>query len=144
MAAKKIRLFKIASEINIGKENIVEFLQSKGYDIQNKPTAILSEEMVDAIYDKFKKEKQAAEVQRKKIQKHKDIRKQSKQKEQEKSTESKEKEPEEEEEKAAPEEKEKAEPAEEKEEEKVEEKEKPEKKKPDKEIPAAPSVRRTP
>lgn len=74
MAVKKVRLFKIASEINIGKETIVEFLQSKGYDIQNKPTSVLTEEMVDAIYEKFKKEKQAAEVQRQKVQKHKDIR----------------------------------------------------------------------
>ena len=77
MAGKKIRLFKIASEINIGKEAIVEFLQGKGFDIQNKPTAVLTEDMVDAIYDKFKKEKRAAEVQREKVQKHKDIRKQN-------------------------------------------------------------------
>lgn len=79
MAVKKIRLFKIASEINIGKENIVEYLQSKGYDIQNKPTSILSEEMVEAVFEKFKKEMQAAENQRNKIKKHKDIREETKQ-----------------------------------------------------------------
>ncbi len=79
MAVKKIRLFKIASEINIGKETIVEYLQSKGHDIQNKPTSILTEEMVDAVHDKFKKEMQAAESQRKKIKKHKDIREETKQ-----------------------------------------------------------------
>lgn len=79
MAVKKIRLFKIASEINIGKETIVEYLQSKGYDIQNKPTSILSEEMVDAVFDKFKKEMQAAESQRKKVKIHKDIREETKQ-----------------------------------------------------------------
>ena len=79
MAVKKIRLFKIASEINIGKETIVEYLQSKGYDIQNKPTSILTEEMVDAVHEKFKKEMQAAESQRKKIKKHKDIREETKQ-----------------------------------------------------------------
>ncbi len=79
MSVKKIRLFKIASEINIGKETIVEYLQSKGHDIQNKPTSILTEEMVDAVHDKFKKEMQAAESQRKKIKKHKDIREETKQ-----------------------------------------------------------------
>ncbi len=69
----EIRLFKIASDINIGKETIVEYLQSKGFDIENKPTTKLNNAMVDVVYDKFKKEKRAAEVQRTKIQKHKDI-----------------------------------------------------------------------
>jgi translation initiation factor IF-2 len=78
MAVKKIRLFKIASEINIGKETIVEYLQSKGFDIQNKPTSILTEEMMEAVFEKFKKEMQAAESQRKKIQIHKDIREETK------------------------------------------------------------------
>lgn len=77
MASKKIRLFKIASEINIGKEAIVEYLQSKGFDIENKPTAKLDEEMLEVVYSKFKKEKKAAEVQRDKIQRHKDTRKPS-------------------------------------------------------------------
>lgn len=77
MAAKKIRLFKIASEINIGKDAIVDYLQSKGFSIENKPTASLTEDMVETVYDKFKREKKAAEVQREKIQKQKDIRKQS-------------------------------------------------------------------
>lgn len=71
MAAKKIRLFKLASEINIGREEIVKYLQSKGFDIQNKPTATLDEKMVDSVYDKFKREIRAVEVQREKIQKHK-------------------------------------------------------------------------
>ena len=78
MAVKKIRLFKIASEINIGKETIVEYLQSKGFDIQNKPTSILTEAMMEAVFEKFKKEMQAAESQRKKIQIHKDIREETK------------------------------------------------------------------
>jgi len=78
MAAKKIRLFKIASEINIGKDAIVEYLQSKGFSIENKPTSFLTEDMLDTVYDKFKREKKAAEVQRDKVQKQKDIRKQIK------------------------------------------------------------------
>ena len=78
MAVKKIRLFKIASEINIGKETIVEYLQSTGFDIQNKPTSILTEYLMDAVFEKFKKEMQAAESQRKKIKIHKDIREETK------------------------------------------------------------------
>ncbi len=73
----KIRLIKIASEINIGRETIVEYLKSKGHEIDNKPTATLSEEMIEIVYDKFKREKKAAEKQREKIQKHKEIRKQA-------------------------------------------------------------------
>jgi len=74
--SNKIRLIKIASEINIGRETIVEFLRSKGFQIDNKPTAVLSEEMAELVYDKFKKEKKAAEKQREKLQKHKEIHKQ--------------------------------------------------------------------
>ena len=68
---QNIKLFKIASEINIGKDAIVDFLQSKGFDIENKPTASLNEEMLEAVYEKFKKEKIAAEKQREKLEKHK-------------------------------------------------------------------------
>jgi translation initiation factor IF-2 len=65
------RLFKIASEINIGKDAIVEFLQQKGFELENKPVAFLTPEMADLVYDKFKREKKAAEIQREKVEKHK-------------------------------------------------------------------------
>ncbi|MCX6155875.1 MAG: translation initiation factor IF-2 [Candidatus Kapabacteria bacterium] len=74
MSDNKILLFKIAKEINIGKEAIIEFLKLKGFTVENKPTAALSAEMVDAIFEKFKREKQVAEKQREKVQKHKDTR----------------------------------------------------------------------
>lgn len=77
MAAQTYRLFKIASEINIGKEAIVSFLQSKGYEIENKPTAVLTEEMVETIHEKFRKEIKAAEKQREKVEKHKQVKKPS-------------------------------------------------------------------
>ncbi len=71
MAANpNLKLFKIASEINIGREAIVEFLQHKGFDIQNKPTAVLTEEMAELVYERFKREKLAAEKQREKLEKH--------------------------------------------------------------------------
>lgn len=68
---KNTRLFKIASEINIGKDAIVDFLVSKGYQIENKSTAMLTPEMTEAVYDKFKKELKAFEKQQEKFQKHK-------------------------------------------------------------------------
>ncbi|OGU18315.1 MAG: translation initiation factor IF-2 [Ignavibacteria bacterium GWB2_35_12] len=74
-AGKGIKLFRIATEINIGKDAIVEFLQSKGFAIENKPTATLTEQMIELVHDKFKREMIAAEKQREKIEKHKQIRK---------------------------------------------------------------------
>jgi len=70
-----IKLFKLAAEINISKDSIVEYLHGKGFAIDNKPLAKLSGDMVDAVYDKFKKEKKTAEAQRNKLQKHKDFKK---------------------------------------------------------------------
>ena len=75
--AGKIRLIKIASEINIGKDDIVDFLRNKGFTIENKATSMLTEEMVNAVEERFKKEKRAAETQRIKIEQHKQIQKSS-------------------------------------------------------------------
>lgn len=77
MTGNKIRLFKIATEINIGRDYIVEFLKSQGFEVENKPTAELTQEMVDIISEKFKKEKKAHEKQIEKLEKHKQIRKSS-------------------------------------------------------------------
>lgn len=69
-AVEKVKIIKVASEINIGRDAIVEFLKNKGFDIQNKPTATLTPEMVELVYEKFKREKMAAEKQREKLEKH--------------------------------------------------------------------------
>ena len=66
--AEKVKLFKIASQINIGKDAIVQFLQTKGFDVENKPTFVLSEDMTQAVLDKFQKEAKAAEKQREKVE----------------------------------------------------------------------------
>ncbi len=63
----KYRLFKVAAEINIGKETISEFLRNKGFDITDKPTASLTQEMYDLVMDKFEKEHRQVEKQRKKV-----------------------------------------------------------------------------
>lgn len=65
-----MRLFKIASQINIGKETIVEFLQLKGYAVDNKPTAMLTDEMVNLVLEKFQKEYKAAEKHRERLEQH--------------------------------------------------------------------------
>jgi chemotaxis response regulator CheB len=68
--SKGTRLFKIASQINIGKDAIIEYLQGKGFEVENKPTAVLSDEMVTVVLDKFQKEVKAIEKQREKLEKH--------------------------------------------------------------------------
>jgi len=61
------RLFKVAAELNIGKETIVEFLHGKGHVIPDKPTSALTQEMYDLVMDKFEKEHRQIEKQRKKV-----------------------------------------------------------------------------
>src|SRR3954447_5258141 len=61
------RLFKVAAELNIGKETIVEFLKGKGIEIPDKPTSGLTQEMYDLVMDKFEKEHRQIEKQRKKV-----------------------------------------------------------------------------
>ncbi len=67
MASTGTKLFKIASQINVGKETIVEFLQGKGFSIENKATATLTDAMVDLVMGNFQKEASAAEKQRAKV-----------------------------------------------------------------------------
>ena len=73
MPSKKIiRLIKIASEINVGKDTIVDYLVSRGFSIENKPTTVLTEDMVDIVFEKFQKEKQVAEQHRELLNKKKE------------------------------------------------------------------------
>jgi hypothetical protein len=45
------KLFKLASQINIGRDAIVEYLASKGFKIENKATTVLTDEMVDVVQE---------------------------------------------------------------------------------------------
>ena len=49
------RLVKIAKELNVGTTTIVEHLNSKGFDVENKPTANISDEMYDELVKEFSK-----------------------------------------------------------------------------------------
>jgi len=65
--APTYRLFKVASELNLGKETIVELLRTKGFEISDKPTTQLSQEMYDVVMDKFQREHKLVEKQRAKV-----------------------------------------------------------------------------
>jgi translation initiation factor IF-2 len=47
------RLVKIAKELNVGTATIVEFLTSTGYEIENKPTAKVTDDMYDDLVKEF-------------------------------------------------------------------------------------------
>lgn len=49
------RLVKIAKELNVGLSTIVDFLQDKGFDIENKPTAKVSDNMYQELVKEFQK-----------------------------------------------------------------------------------------
>lgn len=48
-----IRLVKIAKELNVGTSTIVDFLKGKGYEIENKPTSKISDEMHQELLQEF-------------------------------------------------------------------------------------------
>lgn len=49
------RLVKIAKELNVGLSTIVDFLENKGFDIENKPTAKVSDDMYQELVKEFQK-----------------------------------------------------------------------------------------
>ena len=49
------RLIKIAKELNVGTGSIVEHLAQKGFHLDNKPTAEVSDDMLAELYKEFQK-----------------------------------------------------------------------------------------
>ena len=47
------RLIKIAKELNVGTSTIVEHLHNHGFDIDNKPTAKITDDMYDELLKEF-------------------------------------------------------------------------------------------
>jgi len=66
MAKKAKRLIQAAKEFNVGKDTIVEFLQSKGIDIESNPNTKLPEEAYDMLVAEYQSDrelkKEAGEV----------------------------------------------------------------------------------
>ncbi|MCB0704905.1 MAG: translation initiation factor IF-2 [Saprospiraceae bacterium] len=50
------RLVKVAKELNVGVTTIVEFLSDNGFEIENKPTAKVTDEMESALLKEFQKD----------------------------------------------------------------------------------------
>jgi len=71
--AKKLRIYKFASEINISTDAIVEFLTEKGYKIKSHMT-LLTDEMLTDIQDHFKKDIDKSDEHKRKLARFNKIR----------------------------------------------------------------------
>lgn len=64
---KKYQLFKVASELNVGVERLIEFCKKDlGLDVKS-PASKIDDDAYQKILQKFKKEKQSAEAKDKKL-----------------------------------------------------------------------------
>ena len=68
--AKKHRLFKVARELNTGSSTLVDFLNGRGFEVENRPNASLSEEQYGMLLKEFASakelKKKAQQIQEKK------------------------------------------------------------------------------
>lgn len=62
------KLFKVAKYFNISKEEIVEYLKAKGFEVSSKPSFELNDKMLEAVAGHFAKEAKAAERIRSKVE----------------------------------------------------------------------------
>ncbi|MGX1024854.1 translation initiation factor IF-2 [Psychroflexus sp. MBR-150] len=54
---KKIRLNKVLREFNVSLDRVVDFLKSKGYEIDARPTTKISDEIYNVLYEEFETDK---------------------------------------------------------------------------------------
>lgn len=59
---KKMRLNKVLRELNISLDRAVEFLESKGYEIEARPTARISGELYQILAEEFQTDKSKKEA----------------------------------------------------------------------------------
>jgi translation initiation factor IF-2 len=73
-AAKKIKVYKLATELNLSSETLIEFLHKKGFEVKSHMSSV-TDEMLTAIMAHFKKEKDVAERHQRKLQEFRTSRK---------------------------------------------------------------------
>jgi translation initiation factor IF-2 len=59
--SKKYRINKVAAELNVSWKNLVEHLQNKGFEVDNKITAKIDQSMYEVLQADFHQDKQAKE-----------------------------------------------------------------------------------
>jgi translation initiation factor IF-2 len=73
-AAKKIKIYKLATELNLSSETLIEFLHKKGFEVKSHMSSV-TDEMLTAVMGHFKKEKDVAERHQRKLQEFRTSRK---------------------------------------------------------------------
>ena len=78
-AEKKKKLYKVATELNLSHETLIEFLRKKGHEVKGHMSS-LDEDMMKDILVHFKKEKDVAEKHQRKIAEIRETRKRAERK----------------------------------------------------------------
>jgi translation initiation factor IF-2 len=73
-AGKKIKIYKLATELNLSSDTIIEFLKKKGFEVKNH-MSVVTDDMMHAVTAHFKKEKDVADRHHKKVQEFRTTRK---------------------------------------------------------------------
>jgi translation initiation factor IF-2 len=73
-AAKKIKIYKLATELNLSSDTLIEFLHKKGFEVKSHMSSV-TDDMLSAVMGHFKKEKDVAERHQRKLQEFRTSRK---------------------------------------------------------------------
>ncbi|MEX2117066.1 MAG: translation initiation factor IF-2 [Bacteroidota bacterium] len=65
-AEKKVKVYKLATELNLSSDTLIEFLNKKGFEVKNHMSSV-TPDMLSAIMSHFKKEKDVAERHQRKL-----------------------------------------------------------------------------
>ncbi len=74
MPTKSVKIYKLAKELNLASDTIIEFLKKKGFEIKNH-MSVVTEDMLQAVNQHFKKEKDVAQRHQRKVEEFRSSRK---------------------------------------------------------------------
>ncbi|HSQ73980.1 MAG TPA: translation initiation factor IF-2 N-terminal domain-containing protein, partial [Bacteroidota bacterium] len=78
-AEKKKKVYKVATELNLSHETLIEFLRKKGHEVKGHMSTVDADMMRDILIH-FKKEKDVAEKHQRKIQEIRETKKRAERK----------------------------------------------------------------
>ena len=57
----KHRISKVAAELNVSWKSLIEYLDKKGFEVDNKMTAKISQEMYEILQEEYQSDREAKE-----------------------------------------------------------------------------------
>ena len=73
-ATKRIKIYKLATELNLSSDTLLEFLRKKGYEVKSHMSTV-TEDMLQLVMGHFKKERDVAERHQRKLREFRSSRK---------------------------------------------------------------------